>query len=131
MTPEIPNSPTMPMSTLQDGLTGLWKLQLRREHATLLEKANANTKRLEQLAAETNKNKKDFDERMAVLETTILNLQSEERKDRRAFEQYAEEMATLKLQMGIVMDKLDTHDQRLNEGEFIQFYLGSFVTHIE
>ena len=122
MAPRTPNGPTTPNATLQDGVDCLWKFQLRKENAALLEKQDAHTKLLQSLAAETVRNKKDFDERIAALETTVLNLQRDEKKDRHAFEKWGEEMATLKAQMGGVMDKVDTHDQRLVEGISIQFY---------
>ena len=107
--------PTASRPTFQEGVDLLWNFQLRKEHAVLLEKANTTTKELEQLAAETKENKKNFEERVASLEAIILSLQKEERKDRQAFEKYAESMAALKSQMGDVMAILEVHEQRLEE----------------
>lgn len=134
MAVDTPSGPTAPRPTFQEGMDSLWKFQLRKENAALLEKQDATTKQLQQVAADaiknkknfdermtaletqTIKNKKEFDERMAALETTILNLQSEERRDRHAFEKYGEEMATLRSQMGVVMDTFETRNCQPAEG---------------
>lgn len=125
---DVPSGPMVLKPTFEDGVDMLWKFQLRKEHAALLKDQDANNKQLQQLTADaiknkknfdermtaleeqTIKNKKEFDERMAALETTILNLASEERRDRDGFEKYGEELATLRSQMGGVMETLKAHD---------------------
>ena len=134
MTLDAPDGPTAPRPTFEEGMDMLWRFQLRKEHTALLEKQDAANKQLQQLnadviknkknfdermaglEAQTIKNKKDFGERLAALETTILNLQSEERRDRHAFEKYGEEMATLRSQIGDVRDKVETRDLFTVEG---------------
>jgi hypothetical protein len=110
MAPETPNDSTVPKPTLQDGVESLWKFQLRKENAALLERQELSIKQLEKLVAETSKNKRDFDERIEALETTVLNLKNEEKKDRLAIEKYCEEMAGLSSQMEGIMDKLETFE---------------------
>lgn len=119
MVPKTAVEPTTPKRPLQDGIDGLWKLQLRREHTALLERQEANAKFLQSLAAEATKNKKDYEERMAALETTVLNLQSDERKDRHAFEKWGEELATLKAQMGGVLNTLNQYEQEFSGGMYL------------
>ena len=121
--PDALTNPQLSKPTFQEGVDNLWRFQLRKEHAALLEKANANIKYLEQLAAETNKSKKDFDERMAALEGKILSFKNEDKKFRHGFEQYVEDMAMLKTQMGNAMDKLETHDRQLDGGISISLSL--------
>jgi exonuclease VII small subunit len=121
--------PTTAKGSLQDGVDSLWKFQVRKENSILLESYEGHTKLLQSLAAENLKNKKDFDERMAALEATVRHLQSEERKDRHAFEKYSEEMATLRTQIGGVVDKLERHDQRLDQGITFSFHVFQYAAY--
>ena len=106
----------MPKRTLQEGIDSLWKHQLRKENAALLEKQEANAKLLQSLATETVRNRKEYEERLAALETKLLNLQSEERKDRHAFERWGEELASMQAQMGGVLSTIDKCEQQLSSG---------------
>lgn len=99
------SSPKSPRPSFQEGVDSIWKFQLRKENAVLLEKQEAQQKILQALAAESTQARKDFDERYSALEARISNLEHDERKDRHAFETWGEEMTSLKSQMAAVMEK--------------------------
>ena len=94
----------------------MWKFQLRKENAVLLEGQEAQQKILQALAAESTKTRKDFDERYSALEARISNLEHDERKDRHAFETWGGEMATLKSQIATVMEK---QERLISEGIYL------------
>ena len=106
-------TPTTHQPSFQDGLDSIWKFQLRKENAVLLENQEAQQKSLQALTAESTKVKKDFEERYSALEARLLNLENGEKKDRQAFEAWREEMAMMKSQMSIMIEK---QERQFSEG---------------
>ena len=93
--------PATPQPSFRDGLDSLWKFQLRKENAVLLENQEAQQKILQALVAESSKVGKDFEAHFSVLEARLCNLENEQKKNRHTFETWLEELAALKSQMGV------------------------------
>jgi exonuclease VII small subunit len=120
-------TPTTHQPSFQDGLDSIWKFQLRKENAVLLENQEAQQKMLQALTAESTKVKKDFEERYSALEARLSNLENGEKGDRHAFETWREEMAMMKSQMSIM---IANQERQFSEGVALCLYAYGCITHV-
>ena len=79
-----------------EGLDTLWKFQLRKENAALLEKLEENAKVVEACKLENMRQFQCFSEKIACIEATIANIERMEEKGMEAWKLQSEEVAALK-----------------------------------
>jgi hypothetical protein len=94
------------------GVDILWKHQIRKEHAALLEALEAANKSIE--AVSNDRRLQDADERLMTLEVKLSRTQSELRKDKQVRENWSEEAQALK-------QKLEAFDRRLTDGKCLMY----------
>ena len=71
---------------IEGGLDTLWKFQLRKENAALLEKLEENARAIELCRSENMRHFQDFNERIASIEATIANIEKTEDKVSKAWD---------------------------------------------
>jgi len=91
------NQPSAPLKDhIEGGLDTLWKFQLRKENAALLEKLEENARAIEVCRSENMRHFQDFNERIASIEATIANIEKTEDKVSKAWDSQNQEIDTLK-----------------------------------
>jgi len=94
---EASKQPSKPSSNqIREGLDTLWKFQLRKENAALLEKLEENAKAIEACRSENMRHFQNLHERIAFIETTIANIETTEEKASQARELHTQEVEALK-----------------------------------
>lgn len=88
--------PTASTLAAEAGVEQLWKLQLRKENAAILEELQRCGKNLEEFAADDKRKFQEIEERIAGLESRASELEAELKKDRQAREKYLQDIAALK-----------------------------------
>lgn len=86
------------------GVDQLWKFQLRKENAVLLEQLTANEKLIRDLATENNRKCEHSLERIMVLEGKLLEFAAAEKKEQDLREIRTREVEALKAQMRILQE---------------------------
>ena len=71
-----------------DGVNLLWKFQLRKENAGILEKLQASERAIQECASESTRYFQEINERVAALEEKLAKTDSEAKKDRQAIESW-------------------------------------------
>jgi hypothetical protein len=96
-----PNSHTASGSsvTVQDGVDRLWKYQLRKEHAALLEKLDSSNKTILAVSSEANRKFHEAAERIAALEAKFTKIEGVQENMRPVVEKWHKDLASLKAQM--------------------------------
>jgi hypothetical protein len=79
----------------------LWRHQLRKESAALLERLDASRKLIEDIDSDTTRKLQDTAERISMLETRLSTIDSEGNKLREAKQKWDEDVAALKAQMSV------------------------------
>ena len=95
---------TTPALTVQHGVDMLWRHQLRRESAALLERLDASRKIMEDVTLETARKLQDVAERISTLETKLSSIDSSSKRMREAKQKWDNDVAALKAQMGIISE---------------------------
>lgn len=88
--------------TAQHGVDMLWRYQLRKESAVLLERLDESNKMIEDITSETDRKLQDAAERISTLEAQLSKIESEGKKMREAKQKWDDDLAALKMQMGII-----------------------------
>ena len=89
---------TVLSSAAEAGVDQLWKFQLRKENAVLLEKLEANDKLIQTIAVDNNRRAQETEERITALEAKLTKFESE-RKDAQRQEKQRDELAAIQAQM--------------------------------
>jgi CRP-like cAMP-binding protein len=95
---------TTPALTVQHGVDMLWRHQLRRESAALLERLDASRKIMEDVTLETARKLQDVADRISTLETKLSSIDSSSKRMREAKQKWDNDAAALKAQMGIISE---------------------------
>lgn len=89
--------PSAPLGNqIGEGLDTLWKFQLRKENAALLDKLEENAKAIEACRSENMRHFQEFNERIASIEATIFNIENTEEKASQAWGLQNQEVTALK-----------------------------------
>ena len=91
-----------PGLSAQHGVDMLWRHQLRKESAALLERLDASNKMIEDITSETDRKLQDAAERITTLEAQLSKIDSEGKKMKDAKQKWDDDVAALKMQMGIM-----------------------------
>ena len=83
----------------ESGVDQLWKFQLRKENAALLERLHDSEKLIQAIAAHNNRRAQEAQERIAALEAKLTMIESEEKTNAQRCEMQLEELSILKAQM--------------------------------
>jgi len=86
----------------------LWKFQLRKENAALLEQLEASEKVLEAQAADTSRVVQNICEKMNELDAKMAKMENEVKKDRQEQENYTKEIRSLKQTLETFKEKSST-----------------------
>ena len=100
----LPSSLTTPALTVQHGVDMLWRHQLRKESAALLERLDASRKMMEDVKSETVRRLQDAAERISMLETKLSSIDSEGKRMSEAKQKWDSDVAALKAHMGIISE---------------------------
>lgn len=100
--PPGPKSSNIAELTTQHGVDMLWRYQLRKESAALLERLDASRKMIEDISSETSRKLQDTEERISTLEAKLSTIDTEGKKMREAKQKWDDDVAALKVQMGII-----------------------------
>jgi hypothetical protein len=87
--------------TIQHGVDMLWRHQLRKESAALLERLDASRKMIEDATSETTRKLQDAAQRISTLETKLSTIDNEGKRMREAKQKWDDDVAALKARMGI------------------------------
>ncbi|KAH8586325.1 hypothetical protein B0O99DRAFT_74148 [Bisporella sp. PMI_857] len=74
----------------------LWRFQLRKEHAALIDKLEECSKAIQDCSSESKRQSHDQDERLAELEARFLKMEKVQKDARKVCERYYDEVITLK-----------------------------------
>lgn len=106
-----PVTPSTVGPTAREGVDWLWRHQLRKESAALLEKLDASRKLIEDVSFNTTRKLQDAAERISTLETKLSTIDAEGRKLREAKQMWDDDVATLKAQIG-TMGEIYSHESK-------------------
>lgn len=101
-----PSTSTAPSLTTQHGVDMLWRYQLRKESAALLERLDASRKMIENVTSETTRKLQETAERISTLESKLGSIDSEGQKLREAKQNWDNDVAAMKARMGIVTESV-------------------------
>jgi hypothetical protein len=90
---------------VEEGISLLWTFQLRKEHAALLERLEANERVIQARVDATSRYFQEMNERVEVLETRLAKIESEEEADRKAIEDWGAAVRTLKKKIESGMER--------------------------
>jgi chromosome segregation ATPase len=92
--------------TAQHGVDMLWRYQLRKESAALLEKLDASERMIEDITSETTRKLRETAERISTLETKLDSIDNDGQKLREAKQKWDDDVAAMKARMGIVTESV-------------------------
>ena len=100
--PAPTTSSTVGQLTAREGVDIMWRHQLRKESAALLEKLDTSRKLIKDISSDTTRKLQDVAERISTLETKLSTIDNEGKKLREAKRKWDGDVAALKAQMGII-----------------------------
>jgi hypothetical protein len=107
-TKRVTIAPTGLTPAAEEGVNLLWTFQLRKENAGLLEKLEASERTIQTCRMESSRHFQDVNERVAALEARLHKIESEEKKDRLAIENWGAAVRNLKRKIDDGIEKLSS-----------------------